>query len=84
MKNNNNYFSRSHTLTSSASQILALNQNRVSLIIFNTGANPAVFNIGTGDITLAAGDHVAFLDRPPINAITASSVSGTTLVSWEA
>lgn len=81
----NNYKPTSHSVTSTNAQILPVNGKREALILFNTGANAATFSIGgVGAITLGAGEHVAFLQRTPINSIWAASASGTTIVSWEA
>lgn len=82
MRYGNNYKSTAHTL-GSAAVILPQNPDRVALILFNTSGADCTFRIGsTGNITIKNGDHVAFLDRPPINAITATGTG--TLVSWEA
>lgn len=82
--NGNNYKPSSFTLTSTSTKVLDANRDRSALILFNTGANTMTFNIGTGNISIPAGDHVAFLTRPPINTIYAASASGSTLVVWEA
>lgn len=84
-KRGNNYKPTSNALTTSPTSVLAFNENRTGLILFNTGDNDCTFTIsGVGPIKIKAGDHVAFLSFPPINAISAQSSTGTTtLVSWE-
>lgn len=72
------------TLTSSASSVLPLNKSRKGLLLFNTGANACTFSVGSLDIPIAAGNYIAFTNYAPLNAITAKSASGTTLVVLEA
>lgn len=82
--NGKNYIDYSVTLTSTLSAIRPANLDRTALVIFNTGANDGQFTVGRALITVRAGDHVAFLDRPPINAIDGRSAIGTTFTVWEA
>lgn len=83
-KHANNYTEAQFTLSSSAIEIASQKASRTGLVLFNTGANLATISIGSRDIPISAGDHIAFVNYPPLNAITAKSSSGTTLVVWEA
>lgn len=77
MQHGNNYIQTSGTLSTTQTTLLAAQPTRKSLVIFNTGTVDLLFGVGTATITVKAGDHVAFLDRPPINALVGKSSTGT-------
>lgn len=72
-------------LTTPSGTILPLNKDRKGLIIFNTSAIDVQFGItNTGLITIKAGDHVAWVEACPMNAIGFKAASVVNIVVWEA
>ena len=63
------------------------NPNRRALVIWNTTAGDLQFSIAdteVGLITIAAGNHVAWLDGAPQNKINLKAPGAVSAVAWEA
>jgi hypothetical protein len=84
--NARNFVQTAPTVTTTPSTIVAQNENRKALIVFNTTAVVVSIGIGTALIPIAVGDHLAFVDgTAPLNAITAVAASSSgNITVWEA
>lgn len=70
-------------LTTTPTEILP-KRNRHTTIFFNTSAVDILVGIGKANITIPAGDHLAFVNCAPDNALVASTASGTgDMIIWE-